>query len=88
MLIQSFQGFTVSLYEYAATVPTLWETTKGLFPLFFLCFCSETDPTPAFIKENPQYLAKDNAMAFLSPDGGDTYNRCHCMSPVVVSRAC
>jgi len=52
-------GFTVSLYEYEATIPTLWETTKE------------------FIKEHPDYLPKDNAMAFLSADGGDTYNRCH-----------
>ena len=33
----------------------------------------------AFIKEHPEYLPKDNAMAFLSADGGETYNRCHCM---------
>jgi len=52
-------GFTVSLYEYEATIPTLWETTKE------------------FIKEHPDYLPKDNAMNFLSADGGDTYNRCH-----------
>ena len=24
-------GFTVSLYEYEATIPTLWETTKGVY---------------------------------------------------------
>jgi len=52
-------GFTVSMYEYEATLPTLWNTTK------------------MFIKEHPEYLAKDNAMAFLSPDGGETYSLCH-----------
>ncbi|KAF8590598.1 glycosyltransferase family 15 protein [Ramaria rubella] len=52
-------GFTVSLYEYEATIPTLWQTTKE------------------FIKEHPEYISKDNAMAFLSADGGETYNRCH-----------
>ncbi|KAF8481515.1 glycosyltransferase family 15 protein [Gautieria morchelliformis] len=52
-------GFTVSLFEYEATIPTLWQTTKE------------------FIKENPQYVAEDNAMGFLSADGGETYTRCH-----------
>lgn len=53
-------GFTVSLYEYEATIPTLWATVKD------------------FLKENPTYAASDNAMAFLSDDGGESYNRCHC----------
>jgi len=30
-----------------------------------------------FVKENPQYVAKNNAMGFLSPDGGEEYNLCH-----------
>lgn len=34
--------------------------------------------TPDFIKLHPEYLAKDNAMGFLSETGGDTYNLCHC----------
>jgi hypothetical protein len=25
------QGFTVSLYEYEATIPTLWDTVKGTY---------------------------------------------------------
>jgi len=33
-----------------------------------------------FIREHPEYLPKDNAMAFISDNGGDTYNRCHCES--------
>ncbi|KAH8106979.1 glycosyltransferase family 15 protein [Cristinia sonorae] len=52
-------GFTVSLYEYPETIPTLWNTVKE------------------FIQENQELLAPDNAMAFLSDDHGDTYNRCH-----------
>ncbi|KAL5635415.1 hypothetical protein ACGC1H_004267 [Rhizoctonia solani] len=52
-------GFTVSLYEYPATIPTLWNATKE------------------FIKVNPQYLPKDNAMGFLSDNNGETYNNCH-----------
>lgn len=31
-----------------------------------------------FIKENPQYVAEDNAMDFLSTDGGRSYSLCHC----------
>ncbi|KAF8964698.1 glycosyltransferase family 15 protein [Flammula alnicola] len=52
-------GFTVSLYEYEATIPTLWQTVKE------------------FIKANPDLISPDNAMQFLSDDGGETYNRCH-----------
>ncbi|KAJ9104260.1 Glycolipid 2-alpha-mannosyltransferase 1 [Naganishia cerealis] len=52
-------AFTLSLFEYIETIPTLWDATKD------------------FIKANPQYLAEDNAMDFLSDDGGETYNRCH-----------
>lgn len=52
-------GFTVSLYEYEATIPSLWNTVKE------------------FMKENPTLVSPDNAMSFLSDDGGETYNRCH-----------
>ncbi|KAL5533329.1 hypothetical protein ACEPAF_5105 [Sanghuangporus sanghuang] len=52
-------GFTVSLYEYAATIPTLWQEVKN------------------YLKENPGLMPEDNAMKFLSDDGGETYNRCH-----------
>ncbi|KIY43416.1 glycosyltransferase family 15 protein [Fistulina hepatica ATCC 64428] len=52
-------GFTVSLYEYEATIPTLWKTVKE------------------FIDKNPDMLPADNAMSFISDDGGETYNRCH-----------
>ncbi|KAF9246500.1 glycosyltransferase family 15 protein [Melanogaster broomeanus] len=52
-------GFTVSLYEYAATIPTLWDNVK------------------AFINSNPELVPPGNAMAFLSDDGGESYNRCH-----------
>lgn len=27
--IQRFSGFTLSLYEYEATIPTLWNAVKG-----------------------------------------------------------
>ncbi|CAN6631749.1 alpha-1,2 mannosyltransferase Ktr1p [Trichomonascus vanleenenianus] len=56
---QKQYAFTISLYEYIETIPTLWEATKQ------------------FIKANPQYIAKDSMMDFISDDGGETYNRCH-----------
>ena len=31
-----------------------------------------------FIKEHPEYVAPDNAMGFLSQNGGETYSTCHC----------
>jgi len=52
-------GFTVSLYEYEATIPTLWSAVKE------------------FIATNPGLVSPDNAMKFISDDGGETYNRCH-----------
>ncbi|KAK6200469.1 glycolipid 2-alpha-mannosyltransferase [Scheffersomyces amazonensis] len=52
-------GFTISIHEFLATIPTLWEHTKK------------------FIKENPQYIAEDNFMDFISNDGGESYNLCH-----------
>ncbi|OBZ75120.1 Glycolipid 2-alpha-mannosyltransferase 2 [Grifola frondosa] len=33
--------------------------------------------TTEFIRENPDFLPKDNAMSFISDDGGETYNNCH-----------
>lgn len=52
-------GFTISLYEYQATIMTLWDTVKG------------------FMKEYPQYLNDNNALKFISDDGGENYNLCH-----------
>ncbi|KAI0636864.1 glycosyltransferase family 15 protein [Trametes polyzona] len=52
-------GFTVSLYEYPATIPTLWDAVKE------------------FIEENPDAVSPDNAMSFISDDGGKSYNNCH-----------
>lgn len=35
------------------------------------------ETTKQFMKENPQYLAKDNNMKWISDDNGETYNGCH-----------
>jgi len=52
-------GFTISLYEYPETIPTLWDAVRD------------------FIAANPGLISVDNAMSFISDDGGTTYNRCH-----------
>ncbi|KAL1748727.1 glycosyltransferase family 15 protein [Schizophyllum fasciatum] len=56
---QKVYGFTLSLYEYEPTIPTLWQAVRE------------------FIEEHPDLVSPDNAMAFLSDDAGETYNRCH-----------
>ncbi|KAI1608156.1 alpha 1,2-mannosyltransferase [Exophiala viscosa] len=35
------------------------------------------DSTKKFMKAHPEHLAPDNSLAFLSDDGGETYNKCH-----------
>ena len=52
-------GYTISLYEWGQTIPTLWDTVKD------------------FISEHPEYLAENNAMDFISNDGGKSFNLCH-----------
>jgi len=52
-------GFTLSLFEYEATIPGLWDAVRE------------------FLEANPGITSEDNAMAFLSDNGGETYNRCH-----------
>jgi alpha 1,2-mannosyltransferase len=36
------------------------------------------DAVKEFVAEHPEYLPEDNAMGFISTDGGDSYNLCHC----------
>ncbi len=31
------------------------------------------------MEENPDLIAPDNGLRFISDDGGLTFNRCHCM---------
>jgi alpha 1,2-mannosyltransferase len=73
-------GFTISLFEYIETIPTLWDSVKGLYIIVqalrerVLTIVILTD----FIRENPELIPEGNGMKFLSDDGGETYNRCHC----------
>ncbi|KAJ7802736.1 glycosyl transferase, partial [Mycena olivaceomarginata] len=52
-------AFTIALYEWSATIPTLWGTVKD------------------FMKQSPDAVALDNAMGFLSENGGQDFNMCH-----------
>lgn len=52
-------AFTIAMYEYQKTIPTLWKHVKD------------------FINLHPEFVAKNNALDFLSDDGGETYNLCH-----------
>ncbi|CAL1704404.1 unnamed protein product [Somion occarium] len=69
-------GFTVSLYEYETTIPTLWDAVKGdtIIPS---CSLVRSDRPPEFMDENPDMLQEGNALGFISDDAGGTYNRCH-----------
>ncbi|EMD36053.1 glycosyltransferase family 15 protein [Gelatoporia subvermispora B] len=52
-------GFTITMYEYHATIPTLWDTVKE------------------FMQDYPEYLDDNNAINYMSDDGGQSYNLCH-----------
>jgi alpha 1,2-mannosyltransferase len=52
-------GWTLSLYEYEMTIPTLWSETKK------------------FIQEHPEHIHKNNALEWMSDNGGESYNLCH-----------
>ncbi|KAJ7049871.1 glycosyltransferase family 15 protein [Mycena amicta] len=54
-------GFTMSVYEIRATIPSLWSTVKEFMALY-----------PSHILPSTQ-----NSMGFISQDNGRSYNRCH-----------
>jgi alpha 1,2-mannosyltransferase len=72
-------GFTLSLFEYIETIPTLWDTVKGTSKRYDSDDRLLMDKRRSidFIRENPQYVPEDNAMQFISDDGGESYNKCH-----------
>lgn len=88
-------GFVLSLFEYIETIPTLWDATKSVsfpFPLFRDVVISEKAVDlllTHYVCQNREFVAsrpdlketmKGNALEFVSEDGGETYNRCHCES--------
>lgn len=53
-------------YSFTISLPEYKETIPTLWKT-----------TKEFIDKNPQYLAQNNMMNWLSNDGGETYNGCH-----------
>ena len=46
------------------------------------------DTVVEFTKENPQYIAQNNAIGFLSDDAGTSYNLCHCKCRLYFLASC
>lgn len=67
----------MSLYEYEATIPTLWNAVRGQSTIHSSSKIF-AEPSVEFIDQNPGLVSPENAMDFISDDGGATYNRCHC----------
>jgi hypothetical protein len=84
--LTSCSGFTISLPEYERTIPTLWSTVKSMHASMRSRLV-RSHVRPAFMKENPDLVVKDNALEFISDDGGESYNRCHCPFPRVLPPA-
>jgi alpha 1,2-mannosyltransferase len=84
-------GFTVSLIEFGATIPTLWQATKGkqcFYPpchLFRFNHKLNVLVLLDFIKQNPKYVAHENALPFITEDDGESYNNCHFWSNFEIS---
>lgn len=47
-------------------------------PRDFVCVRLLTHANVEFIDQHPEYVSKENAMAFISDDNGKSYNLCHC----------
>ncbi|TFK20033.1 glycosyl transferase [Coprinopsis marcescibilis] len=62
----TYMEVSKKVYGFTLSLPEYEETVKSLWPT-----------VKEFINEYPQYLHPDNALAWLSADGGDTYNMCH-----------
>jgi len=60
-------GFTISLPEYTATIPTLWNAVKEFVSLY----------PDLLVGGSKETMVNEGGMGFLSDDGGETYNNCH-----------
>ena len=82
----TYIAFTISMVEYEATIPTLWEHVRGISSTVSLKNRLLSGFFVDFTRENPQYVAKNNYMGFISDNAGKKYNLCHCTSTFNVSR--
>ena len=71
-------GFTITLIEWEPTIKTLWATVKGISGHTSRWRVPTSVHFTEFMALHPEHIQKDNSMAFLSDNGGDSYNLCHC----------
>ena len=76
-------AFTITMYEYEATIPSLWKHVMGLFflledDIILILIFKISD----FAHDHPEYIAENNSLGFMSSDNGKTYNLCHCWYPI------
>lgn len=57
--------------RYLAPIVLPWKNTKQT---------RDSD----FLKSHPEYQVEGNAMGFISDNGGEEYNLCHCESPIAI----
>lgn len=81
--LQNDLAFTITMYEYEATIPTLWGHVQGTSstPNVFFFFCPKLtmEVYIDFAREHPEYIAEDNSMGFMTGEG-EKYNLCHCQN--------
>ena len=67
------------MYEYEATIPTLWGHVMGSSLLNWLSMVVLLMFRIEFAKLHPEFIAEDNSLGFMSPNNGESYNLCHCV---------
>ncbi len=79
-----------SIYDYDVWV---WKdypyTLASCERLYYSCLLFSThaaDLPLEFMEHHPQYIADGNSMGFLSDDGGDKFNLCHCKILIFADR--
>lgn len=72
-------GFTISLYEFSRTIETLWSAVSGTLIHHLSSTVRPSHlPTADFVTEHPEFVSPNSAMNFISDNGGESYNLCHC----------
>lgn len=69
------------MYEFEKTIQSLWNVVIGkssCTPPLASNECVNDVLLKDFVRQNPHYVVKDNALGFITDNGGDTYNLCHC----------
>ncbi|GMM33918.1 alpha-1,2-mannosyltransferase [Saccharomycopsis crataegensis] len=74
--IQFFCDINYDLFRYMADNNKVYGFAISIHE-FEATISSLWGETKKFLSDNPQYIAKDNLLDFISDDGGATYNLCH-----------